>query len=527
MSGVVIIGAGPAGYACALGLASYGVPSTLLEQNEGIAAGSRATGISRRSLQLLTPCGVADRVMDVAVVQRANQAFVGERELFLDWTPKEPGRYPRVVNLQQDLFEEMLQEAVNDVPLIDVRWGQRVTDVHTAPAFVELDLAGASPEAPLRADWVVACDGARSGIRRAQGLKLGGVRYDTRFVVVDVRARLDVEHGIRRIWFDPPSNPGGTVIMHEQTRDVWRIDFSIGPGEDHDAVLLPEAVHERVAAHLALLGDAGDWEIVWSGDYTASSVRLNGFRHGRVLFAGDAAHLVPIFGGRGLNSAVEDGFNLAWKLAAAVQDPAYAAVLDTYSDERIEGADQNSAKAGIGAEVIAARSPGSLLLRQAALGLMQGARPALKTLLGHRTTDANTYTRPELIVGDGIATGARPGTALPDQLVDVEGRGQMYLSDALHPGFALLTVRSATDLPAPSLPAGRKLMGLPLHALAIDDQLHDELDAPLTSPLAPGTYLVRPDRYVMAFQAGGDPDELLAAAERHLSRMSAVHEVAT
>jgi 3-(3-hydroxy-phenyl)propionate hydroxylase len=503
--GIVIVGAGPAGYACALGLAALGVPSTLLDQNTTIAAGSRATGISRRSLELLSSCGVADAVMDVAVVQRANQAFAGDRELFLDWTPREPGRYPRIVNLQQDLFEVMLADALRERQEIDMRWGHRVDDIRASDAGVRLEVETSDGRRSMDADWVVACDGARSAIRRRLGLRLTGVAYDTRFIVVDVHAPIALEQGVRRIWFDPPSNPGGTVIMHQQTRDIWRIDFGISPDEEEAAALGPEAVQARVRAHLELLGVTDAWEIVWSGDYTATSVALERFRDGRVFFAGDAAHLVPIFGGRGLNSAIEDGFNLAWKLAAVVGGGAGPELLDTYSNERVEGARQNSAKAGIGAEVIAARSPGSLLLRRAALELMQGPRPALKTLLGHRTTDANVYARSELIVDpaseDDVSS---PGRALPDFLTQAPDGSRQYLSDALDDGFAVLSVGT----PPHGLDVPATFMGLPVQQLAIADAAYDDLEPAVTSPLAPGTYVLRPDRYIMARDAGGDGTKL-------------------
>src|ERR1700689_3052443 len=98
---IAIVGAGPAGLACALGLAAFDVPCVLLDDGYEISDGSRATGLSRRALQMLTPSGVADEVMAVAIVQVANQAFAGETELFLDRTPPESGKYPRSVNIPQ------------------------------------------------------------------------------------------------------------------------------------------------------------------------------------------------------------------------------------------------------------------------------------------------------------------------------------------------------------------------------------------------------------------------------------------
>lgn len=502
--GVVIVGAGPAGYAAALGLAALGVPSTLLEQHLTVAAGSRATGISRRTLQLLARFGVADEVMEIAIPQRGNQAFYRTTELLLDWTPPEPGKYPRVVNLKQDLFEAMILRAVGAQPLIDVRWGHRVEEISTEPDGVSLQVTSTDgEEVAVRADWLVVCDGARSHGRRELGLALQGIRYDTRFLVTDVRAKLDLEPGIRRIWFDPPSNPQGTVIMHEQPHDLWRIDFGIPTGEEVDAALAPDAIRARVDAHLQMLGLRSGWEMVWSGDYTASSASLASYRHGRVLFAGDAAHLVPIFGGRGLNSAMEDGFNLAWKLASVIRGGCSEALLDTYSLERTEGTRQNLAKAGIGAEVIAAYSPGSRLLRQAALSLMLDREPSLKSLLDHRTSDANVYPRPLLDMWSPVEESVNPPEhVIVDTRVQLADGRASYLLDQLDAGFTVLEViapvvsGSGVDGEGSVQHFEEHLLGLPLRRLRVS-LIQDEHGTD-SGGMAPGSYLVRPDGYVMA-----------------------------
>jgi 3-(3-hydroxy-phenyl)propionate hydroxylase len=237
------------------------------------------------------------------------------------------------------------------------------------------------------------------------------------------------------------------------------------------------------------------------GDYTATSVGLASYRHGRVLFAGDAAHLIPIFGGRGMNSAFEDGFNAAWKLAAVARGSADA-LLDTYSLERVDGARQNMSKAGIGAEVIAAHSPGSLLLRRAALELIREGRP-LASLLNHRTSDANNYGGSPLVVADtrSDAAAGRPGEALGDVRLS-DGR---YLIDALPPGFAVVDVGPAP----PDAHSGQPpmLLGLPLGRLFARATPGDEV-----STYAEGAYLIRPDRYVMARGEPGSGASLAAAA---------------
>jgi len=514
--GIVVVGAGPAGYAAALGLAELGVACTLLEQHMTVAAGSRATGISRRTLQLLARSGISDEVMQIAIPQRGNQAFYRTTELFLDRTPGEPGKYPRVVNLKQDLFEEMIVRAVHAQPLVDLRWGHRVDGLDVEPDRVSLSVRTEDGELALSADWLIVCDGSRSHLRRGLGLALTGTRYQTRFIVTDVRARLDLEPGIRRIWFDPPANPQGTVIMHQQPHDLWRIDFGVPVGEQIDVALSPDAVRARVDAQLRMLGLRSDWEMVWSGDYTASSASLESYRHGRVFFAGDAAHLVPIFGGRGLNSAIEDGFNLAWKLASVIRGGASEALLDTYSLERVEGTRQNLAKAGIGAEVIAAYSPGSRLLRQAALSLMLDRQPSLKSLLNHRTSDANYYPRSLLDMRAPVGEESHPAEyVVGDALVRLSDGRIGHLTEELEAGFTVLEV-DGPDAPAAAPPpvdhppqGPGELLGLPLHRLRVS-LLHGRSGAG-EPDVGRGRYLLRPDRYVMAHRDGEGIDDVLTA----------------
>src|SRR5437868_4197237 len=127
-----------------------------------------------------------------------------------------------------------------------------------------------------------------------------GSTFEARYVIVDVFMKSAYPPG-RRAWFDPPSNPGSTVIMHKQPDDIWRIDYQLRDDEDVEAALRGEAVRERVQRHLDFIGETAAWRIEWTSWYKAHSRSLPRFRHGPVFFAGDAAHLIPIFGIRGLN----------------------------------------------------------------------------------------------------------------------------------------------------------------------------------------------------------------------------------
>ena len=170
-------------------------------------------------------------------------------------------------------------------------------------------------------------------MREALGLQLKGTSYEGRYVIVDIELKSD-RPTERLAWFDPPSNPGSTILVHIQPDNIWRIDYQLRDDEDPDEAVKPENVIPRVESHLDD-GRAGDWSPIWITIYKAHALSLESYRHGRALFAGDAAHLVPIFGVRGANSGIDDADNLAWKLAFVVKGLASDRLLDTYSHERV------------------------------------------------------------------------------------------------------------------------------------------------------------------------------------------------
>src|SRR5207244_658596 len=132
--------------------------------------------------------------------------------------------------------------------------------------------------------------------------------------------------------------PNQSVLLHSQPDNVWRIDFQLGWDADPELEKTPERVIPRVKA---LLGNDTEFELQWVSVYTFSCLRMDKFRHGRVLFAGDAAHGVSPFGARGANSGIQDAENLAWKLALVLKGQAPDALLDSYAEEREYAADEN------------------------------------------------------------------------------------------------------------------------------------------------------------------------------------------
>jgi 3-(3-hydroxy-phenyl)propionate hydroxylase len=338
---VAIVGGGIAGLATALGLAGHGVRSVVLEADESVCVGSRAICVSRRSLEITARLGALEAFLAKGLPWTGGRSFYRNVEaLHFRMPHDENQRLPPMVNLQQYYIEQFLLDAAQRSGLIEVRWQNRVSEIRARAAGVHITVDTPRGGYQLAADWLVGCDGAHSAVRAAAGLKFQGTSYEGRYVIVDVALKSD-RPTERLAWFDPPSNPDSTILMHRQPDDVWRIDYQLRDDEDPEEAIRPENVIPRVASHLSMIGEREDWAPIWVSLYNAKALTLETYRKDRVLLAGDAAHLVPIFGVRGANSCFGDADNLAWKLAFVIKGLAHEVLLDSYSSERVYAAREN------------------------------------------------------------------------------------------------------------------------------------------------------------------------------------------
>jgi 3-(3-hydroxy-phenyl)propionate hydroxylase len=370
----------------------------------------------------------------------------------------------------------------------------------------------------LHTDWLVAADGGRSTIREAMGLRLQGTSYEGRYVIVDILMK-SLRPAERLAYFDPPCNPGSTVLVHKQPGDVWRIDYQLRDGEDPDQAILPERVMPRVQSLLDMMGETAPWNPIWVGLYKANALTLERYRHGRVLFAGDAAHLVPIFGVRGFNSGIDDADNLSWKLGQVVSGCAAPALLDTYSSERVAATHENLSYGKKSTEFMAPPSFAFDLMRRAALSLAV-AHPELRSLINPRQSAPIAYRASPLNgPNEWGALGPLPGTVLPEcPLTQISASGQraVFLSDQAGHGFKVFVFTADGVLPTvwqredgESLANGIATAHAPVAVQAValevpiahaDHVLWDhtgQLPQLLGARLG-GVLLIRPDGHVMA-----------------------------
>jgi 3-(3-hydroxy-phenyl)propionate hydroxylase len=462
---VIVIGAGPVGLCTAIDLAQRGVPVVLLDEDTTVSTGSRAVCYAKRSLEILDRLGCGDPVVERGVSWSRGRVFLRAHEIYnFDLLSESGHQRPAFVNLQQCYLEAFLVSRALALPDLELRWGQRVDALESSEDQVTLTIS--TPDGPytLTTDWLVACDGARSTTRRLMGLESRGQVFHDRFLIADVLMKADYPTE-RWFWFDPPFHPGQSVLLHRQADNVWRVDFQLGWEADPELERQPERVLPRLRA---MMGER-DFELVWTSVYTFQCRRMDHFRQGRVLFAGDSAHQVSPFGARGANSGIQDADALAWRLAAIVHRQASPQVLDHWAMEREAAADENILNSTRSTDFITPKSAAARALRDATLELAATLPFARRLVNSGRLSvpsiadqsPANTPDPPSTHAC--AAPGMRPGApSLDAPITDAQGHAHWWLRALSGPGFHLLVFDDdGTALTAAALAAlAREQAGL-------------------------------------------------------------------
>src|SRR3954464_12494025 len=366
---VLIVGAGPIGMTAALVLARYGTRSVLIDRKDTFNDGSRAICIARPSMQILERAGAVAPFVKKALGWRFGRSYYRGREIFRLEMPQPPGeKYLPMYNLQQQYIEKFLHDAVAASDLVDMRWQSELSDIETRTDGVSLKVSSPAGDYRLESAYVLAADGARSPIRSELGLRLKGENYEGKYVIADIRMDHDFPTE-RRAFFEPSGNPGGTVLIHKQPDNIWRVDYQLREGESEQEALREDNIRARVTAILADIGHDKPWELEWWSIYSANTLCLDDYRHGRIFFIGDAAHIVPIFGVRGLNNGLADADNIGWKLGLVLNGEAGEELLDSYSPERRGATLDVFANATKSTRFMTPPTRGWRLAREAALSL--------------------------------------------------------------------------------------------------------------------------------------------------------------
>ncbi|VVD74254.1 FAD-dependent monooxygenase [Pandoraea anhela] len=515
---VTIVGGGPIGMVTALALARHGVRCVVLQAEQQVSEGSRAIVFTRRSQEILQTVGVADAVVANGLPWTSGNSFYrGQRVFRMESPVDEDDRFAPLINLQQNVLESYLVNAIEREPLVEMRWGNKLVDMTQENAgegegegHVSLRIDTPEGEYMQRTAWLVAADGARSTVRTALGLRFEGASYEGRFVIADIRIDLDLPTE-RLAYFAPDWNPGNTVLMHREPGGIWRVDYQLPADESSEHALQPKTIRERIDAQLDMMGLGGKpWDLDWCSVYSARALTLPDYVHGRVLFAGDAAHLLPIFGVRGANTGFQDAIDLSWKLAAVVKGAAPAALLASYSHDRVGAAREIIAEAGKSTRFMTPPSHGFRVLRDAVLDLSL-EHEFVRPLFHWRTSRAHDYRDSPLNSpsDDNAKMTAGPTVGAPAPNVRL-GEND-YLYDHFGAAFHLVTFGDTPldDALRREIVTWRE-RGVPVKVVSFALSQQDVAGADLTLPDPTGhaaakygadngtTYLVRPDHHICA-----------------------------
>ncbi|MEM7278386.1 MAG: FAD-dependent oxidoreductase [Pseudomonadota bacterium] len=509
---VLIVGGGPIGLSLALDLAKRGQAVTIINSQAFIAAGSKAICFSKRSLDIFERLGVAERMLEKGVVWETGKVFWREDDEPLytfDLLPLKQQQHPAFINIQQYYVEQYLVEALRTYEHVDLRWGHSLEDLSQSDTQVSARIVTEDGTYDLTADYLIACDGSRSFIRKHLGLEFDGRAFEDNFLIADVRFK-EERPAERWFHFDPPY-PGWSSLVHKQPDGIWRLDFQLGWDIDKEKAVKPENVDPFVRG---LLGDDIEFEYEWLSIYTFQCRRMDRFVHDRVVFAGDSAHLVSPFGARGCNGGLADIDNLSWKLERVLNGFADHSLLETYNAEAITVADENILNSSRSTDFLTPKTEVSTAFRDAVLSLARDYSFARPFVNSGRLSTAVAYKPSSLtLTHRDWRSGIVEGTPCLDAPVR-SFSGDDWLLHLLPATFCVLAVTDddklcatlESQLPCALIQLASKGRALKHRLVDIDGLARERLCGVDETLL-----LFRPDQYLAGRWNIADASKLLAA----------------
>ncbi len=525
---VLVVGAGPIGLAAALDLSLHGIDCILINRDTQLSDGSRAICYAKRPLEILDRLGLGNKMVEKGVSWHVGRVFFKDETepvYSFDLLPVKDQKMPGMINIQQYYNEEFNIEALNQRDNVDLRWGNEIIAVEDQGENVIANISTEAGTYQIKCQYLIACDGARSTTRTLLDIPFEGETFRDNFLIADVKFKNE-RPTERHFWFDPPFNPGQSALLHKQPDDVWRIDFQVGRDIDRDEIVKPENITPRIKA---MFGDDLEFEYEWISVYAFNCRKVDRMISGRVIFAGDSAHLVSPFGARGANTGFQDQDNLVWKLNLVMRELAPKALLETYNEERLPAAEINILNSTRSTDFITPKSKIASVFRDAVLQLSKRYEFARRFVNSGRLSTPVPYPWSSLNTPDQRPWpgGVEPGTNAIDAPMTENGR-DVWLLDSLGWSFKALIFVGSGGLSASDKTALEALRAgpIPFDVVLVGEQ-SESLDAPFTYLedikeiaaarycAAPGTtYLFRPDQYVAARWDTFDNNKLEQALKR-------------
>ena len=335
---VLIIGAGPTGLALACQLIRYGVNFVIVDRNESITPHSKAIGVQARTLEIYEQIGLADKLIAEGTLAMSARMIVGGKirgEITFNEYGKGLSPYPFFLFIEQGKHERILHHFIEQHGK-SVRWQTEVQNLTQDSNCISATIKGATGALEtINAKYLVGCDGAKSLTRHSLGLVFSGSTLERLFYVADVQIDWDFRHGAFYVCL-AKTNVTAFFPMHGGENN-YRIVGTFPEGHDKDeGDILYDEVERQILADTEL--DLDITHVNWFSVYKVHSRSVERFSRGRCFLAGDSAHIHTPAGAQGMNTGIQDGYNLAWKLAFVLNEKASPKLLETYNEERLPNA---------------------------------------------------------------------------------------------------------------------------------------------------------------------------------------------
>lgn len=428
---VVVVGAGPVGLTLANILGLQGVRTTVLEERATLIDYPRGVGLDDESLRAFQSIGLVDRILPHTVPNQILRFYDARRRLLAEMAPPDARfGWPKRNGFVQPLVDAELLAGLDRFDCVDIAWGRQMTLCEETADAVTVECSSDGDSPGVRARYVVGCDGGRSATRRAMGVSFDGTTSPTRWLVVDV-ANDPLGHPNSEVGADPARPYVSISIAH----GIRRFEFMIHADESDEQAQDPAFLRRMLAS---MVPDPERVDVIRHRIYTHHSRIAGAFRRGRLLLAGDAAHLMPVWQGQGYNSGIRDAANLGWKLAAVVAGQADDALLDTYDMER-----RKHAKAMIDLSTVVGRviSPTNRRVAAARDLVVRGASivPSLKRyVLEMRFKPMPRYEQGAVVHEEPRRPDSPVGTLFIQPRVDTREQHNVLLDDVLGAWFAVV-----------------------------------------------------------------------------------------
>jgi 3-(3-hydroxy-phenyl)propionate hydroxylase len=424
---VVIVGAGPVGLTLANILGLQGVRTLVVDERPSIIDYPRGVGLDDEAIRTFQSIGLVDRILPHTVPNQILRFFDGNRRLLAEMAPPDARfGWPKRNGFVQPMVDAELLGGLERFDHVEVAWNRRMEGCTETDDGVTVEFADGHQ--PVRARYVVGSDGGRSVTRRLMGVSFDGTTSSTRWLVIDC-ANDPLGHPNSEVGADPARPYVSISIAH----GIRRFEFMIH-GDESDEEAEDPAFVRRMLARLVPHPERVD--IIRHRVYTHHSRIAGAFRKGRLMLAGDAAHLMPVWQGQGYNSGIRDAANLGWKLAAVVNGHADDALLDTYDVER-----RKHARAMIDLSTLVGRVISPTNRRVASLRDRVIHAASVVPTLKRYILEMRFKPMPRYEQGAVFHTGEETsptGTLFIQPRVDAREHQNVLLDDVLGAGFAVL-----------------------------------------------------------------------------------------